>query len=443
MCGKCGLAARSFSALSGPCPGRLAAAAAAHASHQLHVADFGEDGGTQQLIACTACGAHGASRVVNLARPCPAENTAVGDRQASHRRQASRVARKLHPSRKDVQLFGMRALCTSAARRVGQARAPAPTQEATPLTQPASRAVRSRLSAHAEVFEHDDLGQEEFLEPEPLPSEAVQADAFELPPEMQDLQAGRSAAPEDYEEDVFDFGGDLGEAAYLTPGSPATEPQQQMEPELIGPVVCAPPPPKKRCTEVRRPQAVAVEDRAAPGTHWVAASLSGVEERLSFMGEVPRFVVAGAGRLQHTCLLAEATVCFWPGALKWEVQGKQKDVVEKALLEPLVDDSPSQPHSQPQPQPQPQLLQLKCNVGGGLAGTVEAAARKTTRRCSSSTSSPAEAPGQPPVARPGATACVAPAAASFASPCSQDPPRASVASGPFSVLPSCSGVPPS
>ena len=244
-------------------------------------------------------------------------------------------------------------------------------QEDTPPARPAKRAARARVNVHVEDFGLE--GMDDFQEPDFMHAEHAQADAFELPPELQDLQAGHSAAAEDCEEDVFEFGGDLGESAYFSLGPPAGEPMRdEPEPEAADCTLApkeqetkdvpatAPPPLKKRCTEDRRPMAVASDEAAAPGTHWVAASLSGLEERLEILGELPRFVAVGTGRLEHTCLRAEATVCFWPGTLKWEVHGKHGYRVEQDLLEPpAAQEEPQSPKAQPQPQPQPQSQPLQ------------------------------------------------------------------------------------
>ena len=120
-CSTCGLAARQYRALMGAeCPGRMLAATAAHASHVLHAAEFGDAGVTLRLVLCTACGAHGTSKAINLAKPCPAGAAVAGDRDVPFRRQARLAARGLHPSKSKVPLHGLRPLRLAAAWRAGK-----------------------------------------------------------------------------------------------------------------------------------------------------------------------------------------------------------------------------------------------------------------------------------------------------------------------------------
>ena len=65
-CRVCGQAARKHGGLAGgACAGRLLAAAAAHPTHDLHAACFGEIGSSLRLIFCTACGAHGCTKATS------------------------------------------------------------------------------------------------------------------------------------------------------------------------------------------------------------------------------------------------------------------------------------------------------------------------------------------------------------------------------------------
>ena len=111
-CGVCGVAARSYTAAAaGQCPGQLVAATAAHESHALHWATFGEAGGATPLVLCAACGAHGSHKAINLCRPCPARGAGQGTAEAArYRKQASAVARRMHPSRPRTALSELRPL---------------------------------------------------------------------------------------------------------------------------------------------------------------------------------------------------------------------------------------------------------------------------------------------------------------------------------------------
>ena len=111
-CLTCGAAFRTYQgARSSACPGGLPAAVEADPSHALHVAEFSLQGGPlQPLVVCSRCGAHGASRVANLGRVCPAAGAMLHERSAPHRRQAALAAKGLHPSRKGVELVNARPL---------------------------------------------------------------------------------------------------------------------------------------------------------------------------------------------------------------------------------------------------------------------------------------------------------------------------------------------
>ena len=75
----------------------------------------------------------------------------------------------------------------------------------------------------------------------------------------------------------------------------------------------------------------------------VAASLEGLEARLEYIGEVPRFILVAPGRLQHACSKAVAWVNFWPNSLRWSVEGMQSQDVECALMAPMAESVEMQP----------------------------------------------------------------------------------------------------
>ena len=144
---------------------------------------------------------------------------------------------------------------------------------------------------------------------------------------------------------------DLGPAAYAAPPSPVRSPAEEpgAKKQRIG-------------DEQPRGSGVAAAADSAAGSPVVvvveeAASLSGLEERIFRMGEVPRFV-ADAGHLRHTCTSAEAEVLFWPGSLQWRTDGRDAAAVEQSLLAPTGRVTTV---TQPQPQPQPSQLLIACS----------------------------------------------------------------------------------
>ena len=99
------------------------------------------------------------------------------------------------------------------------------------------------------------------------------------------------AVPPEEDEDVFGYGDDLGESAYL-PGTAV--PDKEDEAGDRG----EPPQPKRaRITA------------ATLSVGMVTASLEGLEARLKALGEVPRFVPSQPGLLRHTCCTVNASVC--------------------------------------------------------------------------------------------------------------------------------------
>ena len=128
--------------------------------------------------------------------------------------------------------------------------------------------------------------------------------------------------PEEDDEDIFGYGDDLGEAAYL----PDTA-----VPEQGGKAGDREQPPQPKRARTTTPGSVAL----------IVASLDGLEARLTACGEEPHFVQSQPGLLRHTCSTADASVCFWPGSLKWCVDGPQAALMDAALLAPHTDASPA------------------------------------------------------------------------------------------------------
>ena len=319
-CLVCGTAFRSYQrAATSECPGRLPAATGAHSTHNLHTACFQEDGARgdlQQLILCVNCGAHGTARVANLGRPCPAAAGRPPEKHDAHRRQASMVARGLHPSRKRVRLLNLRPLQKVQER-----------MSSFPLC-----GVGGTECVICNAGPGEDEQPEEKAELEQLEAMEAEARCF--------IQGdhGMQLQDDDGDDDVFGHGGELGEAAYV--------PVQQAAVEAVAalPAPAPQPPPKA-------PRAVAEEPRAkkarrSKGAAVVVASLEGVEARLLTVGETPRFaVVDPSGRqLQHRCTTADARVNFWPGTLQWSVEGPHSAFIEDALLSPVDEEGkPNEP----------------------------------------------------------------------------------------------------
>ena len=157
------------------------------------------------------------------------------------------------------------------------------------------------------------------------------ADCSEPPPAKRcRTERLESAGQEHEEDDVFDFGGDLGPAAYeddvdmqgADAGDHAASSHLQCSARLaLGPV----------CAAV---SAQPGEDHtaAAFGGLFTPASLYGIEDRLSAIGEVPRFREFVPGRLPHHCTTTAATVDFWPSTLKWSVSGDESNAIERSLI---------------------------------------------------------------------------------------------------------------
>ena len=127
---------------------------------------------------------------------------------------------------------------------------------------------------------------------------------------------------EDDDMDVFNFGGDLGPAAYThVAGHGVEEEEKSSEQDGTGPERAVPAATAARLeasTPASEPQ----------GSAWVVASLCGIEDRLAARGERPCFREAAPGRLEHQCTTAAASVAFWPGSLQWEVSGADAAEIE-------------------------------------------------------------------------------------------------------------------
>ena len=178
-----------------------------------------------KLVVCTACGAHGTSRTVNLAKACSAQTAAAGERDAPYRRQARAIAKGLHPSRKDVKLRGLRPLRLAVAWRAGKVAA-------------------NLAGAGAEDTENTEAGpgQGNSAETENALDETLFGE--QAAPVLQELQALEDSYAQEQEmdfddQDAFDFGGDMGQAAYVE-----QDPEEPLLAEVPRPAVLEDPPNK-------------------------------------------------------------------------------------------------------------------------------------------------------------------------------------------------------
>ena len=180
---------------------------------------------------------------------------------------------------------------------------------------------------------------------------------------MLDMDITDTMGPEDHpadvpdeDDDVFDHGSDMGLAAYHQAATaaghlespvacqvqdfPEFEPRVEQQPPAAKKArlavakapLCQSP---KKCVRSRGEASVtALPAAAVQGIVIERASLAGLEDRLSSLGEVPRFVADGLGCLRHQCSSARADVSFWPGSLQWKVNGIDAIAMEDALLGP-------------------------------------------------------------------------------------------------------------
>ena len=131
------------------------------------------------------------------------------------------------------------------------------------------------------------------------------------------------------DEDPFDFGNDLGPSAYVEPTAPERGPAEDtaVDAEVGDRHLQQPPAKIARLGEHDVGQESSGAAEAAGTTALVPAvilneaSLCGLEDRLSLLGEAPRFVANGTGGLEHQCSWARASVSFWPCSLQWKVSG--------------------------------------------------------------------------------------------------------------------------
>ena len=172
----------------------LPAALLAHPTHQLHFASFFDRNVELPLVLCTRCGAHGTSKVANLAAPCPAAATREAcSRSAPFRRQAAAVAKQVHPSRRGVPLHDLRSVppglravawasrcsmvpAAAAAPVVPQPAAPAPAEAAVadaPAACGAGAAFDADAAAPGEREAGTGLPMEELLALEALAAQAA------------------------------------------------------------------------------------------------------------------------------------------------------------------------------------------------------------------------------------------------------------------------------
>ena len=134
-----------------------------------------------------------------------------------------------------------------------------------------------RAAAAAELAEAAAEAEEE--RPTPPPPPPPQVLAFELPPEMQDFGAGYTDFDAAAEEDVFDFGGDLGEPAYMEEPPRSRRRVEVQEPASSSEAAVPEQHPGRARSE-------AAETAAVPERPTLLEEL---EHRLKKIGESPRF----------------------------------------------------------------------------------------------------------------------------------------------------------
>ena len=274
------------------------------------------------LAMCRGCGCYSSHATGGLARPC--------DLNRSNRRsKLRRFMRGLHPEPKP----GVVVECVRHYRRghfeagragsvaavlepAAAALAPTPAPVQRPcLSRPAPPAGE-RSAAAAALRTTLDLGDDWH--------------DHELDQDLQDPALASWPNPEAEDEDIFGFGGDLGESAYV---------QDPQPPSARGP-----------------PETSGSEDleETAPLGNVQPTMLETIESRLSNAGEEPRFRACGPGQLLHECRLVQASISFWPGSLMWSASGPQQQWVEDLLLtEPVASNCGTKSLGDDLPQPAP------------------------------------------------------------------------------------------
>ena len=109
----------------------------------------------------------------------------------------------------------------------------------------------------------------------------------------------------------------------------------------------------------------------------LAVSLEGLELRLSRLGEPPHFVEVEPGHLRHCCISMDARVSFWPSSLKWTAEGRQRSLLEEALMAPLLDEQPGASLVPPPPPPPP----LRGRKAAGRCRNASVASSAAQRGC--------------------------------------------------------------
>ena len=180
----------------------------AHPTHQLHYASFVDHNVELPLVLCTRCGAHGTSKVAKLAAPCQAAAASdARSRNAPFRKQAAAVARRMHPSRRGIELRdlrvvppGLRAIGWSS-RLAAEALARPPATAAAPLPAagpatapgeppPGSAAHDGPAAALPDLAEGTGQPLEELLALEALAAQAATAPEDEGPTPDDELGFG-------------------------------------------------------------------------------------------------------------------------------------------------------------------------------------------------------------------------------------------------------------
>ena len=239
------------------------------------------------------CGCYGSHKAVGLSRICK------GPARKCRQHELRRLTRGLHPDRRsglfleDIRHYARGKFWVQSK---GAVRPEGPSDDGV-ADQPASAAREGDV----------DEGHYELEELEAMEAEAERAAAGLLhdpPPPAKRLKTGARADPHEEDEDgdeddVFEFGHDMRQAAYTSGGGAGEVPRD---------VVASP-----------------------AAAHGMPSSLAQIEERLEVLGEVPCFRPTEASYLVHRCSTIVATISFWPGTLQWSTDGPQGDIAYDAI----------------------------------------------------------------------------------------------------------------
>ena len=245
------------------------------------------------LAWCRVCGCYGSHKAAGLSRSCK------GFAQKCRQHELRRLKRGLHPDRRS-------GLFLEDVRHYGRGKFSVQVRGASnPAEEPRSVMEAAQRAADVHDVDEGDVVLEELEAMEVAAERAAASLSHQLPPPAKRLRTGVGAEGQEegedgYEGDVFDFGHDMGPAAYSSDAETDEAPRN---------------------------------DEALPAaTQGLPTSLAQMEERLAVLGEVPRFRPTEASYIEHRCSTIDATVRFWPSTLQWTTDGPQGDVAYDAVV---------------------------------------------------------------------------------------------------------------